>query len=104
MPAKLLALLPLLMASELSLKLLPNTLLTVLPSGFIVSSLMADSVALPLATGASLIAVIVSPKVTVPLEYAVLPPLLLTLSISPVLRVVEVVSIRRAVSVVAAPL
>ena len=63
MPAKLLALLPLLMASVLSLKLLLNTLLTVSPSGVVVSSSMAVSVALPLATGASLTAVTLKVRV-----------------------------------------
>ena len=62
--------------SVASEKLPLNSELTVAPAGDAVSSLIAASVALPEATGASLTAVTVTSMTSVALEKAVVPPLL----------------------------
>ena len=61
-----------------------NSELTVAPAGAAVSSLIAASVALPVATGASLTAVMVSDSATVAEEMCVVPPVApVRLSVAP---------------------
>ena len=74
MPAKVLALEPPLTWSVASEKLPLNSEVTVAPAGVAASSLIAASVALPDATGASFTAVMVSESATVADEICVVPP------------------------------
>src|SRR5262245_52677325 len=91
--------------SAASEKLPPNSELTDAPSGLGVSSLTAASVALPLATGASLADVTISDSATVPDEICVGPPVNpVRLTTAPLLIAGPPLSIRLALSAVAAPL
>ena len=69
-------------ASAVSEKVPPNKAVTVAPLGLVVSSLTAERVAAPVAIGASLTAVIEVPIVAVALEMAVLPPVLVVLTVT----------------------
>src|SRR5689334_16656642 len=85
MPANVLADEPPTTWSVESEKLPLNSELTVAPDGDAVSSLIAASVALPDATGASFTAVTVTSITSVALENAVVPPLLEVSTLLPAL-------------------
>ena len=88
MPARLFAFDPPETVSAESLKLLLNSVATVLAVGVTASSASDVSVALPVATGASFTAVTLCESVTVPALYAVVPPLVLTFTVAPVVTAV----------------
>src|SRR3954463_2687342 len=104
MPAKVFALEPPLTVSVESLKLPLNRLDTVAPLGLAVSSFTAASVAVPLATGASFTALIVSDSATVALEICVVPPVAPVRLIVEPLVIARPLSIRFALNAVAGPL
>ena len=95
---------PTVTVSALSPKLVPSKLAKLAPAGLLASSLTANKVALPLATGASLTAVMLVAKLTVALAYAVVVPWLLTLMLLAFTRPVALLSTRRAVSAPGVPL
>ena len=104
-PASEFALEPPVTESVASLKFALNRLLTVLtvnePAA--VSSLSAAKVALPLATGASFTAVTLWERVTAPVLNAVVPPLVATFTVAPLVTAV-LESINSALIVGAGPL
>ncbi len=93
-------------ASAASEKLPPNNALTVAPAGAGVSSSIAASEAVPVATGASFTAVTLSPMVTVPVLYRVTPPVpaLVRSTLPPELTAPCELSIRWTVSEPGVPL
>ncbi len=104
MPANVLALDPPATTSVESEKLPLNSDVTVAPVGDVASSLTAANVALPDATGASFTGLMVSLSATVADEICVVPPVApVKLSVPPLLIACPL-SIRLALSAVAAPL
>ena len=95
---------PAVTVSALSPKRAPSKLDKLAPAGVLASSLTANKLALPLATGASLTAVMLVAKLAVALEYAVVPPWLLTLMLLALTRPVALLSTKRAVSAPVVPL
>src|ERR1700752_362245 len=82
-----------------------NTAVTVWPAGFVLSSLMAVSDWVVSATfGASFTGVTLWVRLTVPVLYGVVPPLVPTLAVAPSEKAVCVLSTRRTDSAVAGPL
>jgi len=103
-PARLFALDPPDTVSAESLKLALKRVETVLAVGVATSSASELSVALPLAIGASFTEVTLWESVTVPALNAVVPPLVVTFTVAPVVTAVALESINSTEIVGAGPL